>query len=156
MECKIFAFASLVSYRYVVILSLYNGKILLSQHKARETWEMQGGHIETGETPEAAARRELFEESGAVGFSLEPLCDYGAGNEKDGSGGAAFLARLTERGPLPPSEMRRTALFEAPPAALTYPDIAPKIFACAGIACSAALCDPWLVQSRKGGAVDAH
>ena len=128
MECKIFAFASLASYRYVVILSLYNGKILLSQHTARETWEMQGGHIETGETPEAAARRELFEESGAVGFSLEPLCDYWAGNEKDGSGGAAFLARI----------------------------IAPKIFACAGIACSAALCDPWLVQSRKGGAVDAH
>lgn len=99
MECKIFAFASLASYRYVVILSLYNGKILLSQHKARETWEMQGGHIETGETPEAAARRELFEESGAVGFSLEPLCDYWAGDEKDGSGGAAFLARITELGP---------------------------------------------------------
>lgn len=97
MECKIFAFASLASYRYVVILSLYNGKILLSQHKARETWEMQGGHIETGETPEAAARRELFEESGAVGFSLEPLCDYWAGNEKDGSGGAAFLARIIAR-----------------------------------------------------------
>ena len=89
---------------------------------------MQGGHVETGETPEAAARRELFEESGAVSFSLEPFCDYWAGDEKGGSNGAAFLARI----------------------------IAPKIFACAGIACSAALCDPWLVQSRKGGAVDAH
>ena len=57
MTCRTYEVGSLKSYKYVVILSEYQGKILLSQHKNRTTWETQGGHIEPGETPMEAARR---------------------------------------------------------------------------------------------------
>lgn len=38
---------------------------LLQTHLAARGWDMVGGHIETGETPEEAARREAYEETGA-------------------------------------------------------------------------------------------
>lgn len=79
MLCKTYDLNSLKEYKYVVILSEYNGNIVLSRHKQRTTWETQGGHIEQGETPLDAAKRELYEESGAVDFDIEPLCDYACG-----------------------------------------------------------------------------
>ena len=76
MTCKTYDTGTLKQYKYVVTLSEYDGKILLSRHKNRTTWETQGGHIEAGETPLEAARRELYEESGATDFEIAPLCDY--------------------------------------------------------------------------------
>lgn len=63
----------LQQYKFVVVLSRFKGKILLSRHKDRTTWETQGGHIEAGETPLEAAKRELYEESGAIEFEIEAL-----------------------------------------------------------------------------------
>ena len=76
MTCKIYPTGSLKSYKYVVVLSEYQGKILLSRHKCRKTWETQGGHIEAGEQPLDAAKRELFEETRDLVFDIQPLCDY--------------------------------------------------------------------------------
>ena len=45
-------------------------------HKERTTWEHPSGWIEKDETPLEAAKRELQEETGAVAFDMEPLCDY--------------------------------------------------------------------------------
>lgn len=70
MRCKTYEINALKNYKYVVILSESHGKIILSRHKERTTWETQGGHIEAGETPLEAAKRELFEESGAVDFDI--------------------------------------------------------------------------------------
>lgn len=72
MDCRTYPLGTLESYTYVVIFSLYEGKLLFSRHKRRGTFETQGGHIEPGETPLEAAERELFEESGAVGYELRP------------------------------------------------------------------------------------
>ena len=51
MITKTYPVGTLPAYKYVVVLSEYQGKILLSRHKKRTTWETQGGKIEPGETP---------------------------------------------------------------------------------------------------------
>lgn len=43
--CEVFPANTLGEYKFVVILSHMDGKYLLSCHKARTTWETQGGHI---------------------------------------------------------------------------------------------------------------
>lgn len=130
MVSKTYNLGSLNTYKYVVILSEYNGSILLSRHKDRTTWETQGGHIESGETPLEAAKRELFEESGAVDFDIQPLCDYRAWNEETGHGanGVVFWAIIKRIGDLPESEMAEVRTFDSLPAELTYPSITPVLF----------------------------
>ena len=130
MTCRTYEAGTLKEYKYVVILSEYQGKILLSQHRDRSTWETQGGHIEPGETPLEAARRELFEESGALEYEISPLCDYWAGTPGDSANGMVFQAKITKLGPLPQSEMARVQTFEHLPENLTYPAITPVLFDC--------------------------
>jgi 8-oxo-dGTP diphosphatase len=43
----------------------FDGDRLLQTKLAARGWDIVGGHIEPGETPEAAARREAYEEAGA-------------------------------------------------------------------------------------------
>lgn len=55
---------------------LRNGRALLvHRHPQRrlypDVWDLPGGHIEPGETPEAAARREIGEELGVTVTGLE-------------------------------------------------------------------------------------
>lgn len=58
--------------------------IVLTRHKKRG-WEIPGGKVEPGETPEAAAHRELFEETGTEIDKLEWVAQYviDAGSEKE-------------------------------------------------------------------------
>ena len=128
MFCELYEPGALKDLRFVVVFSRYEGKLLLSRHRKRATWETQGGHIEAGETPLEAARRELFEESGARGKALVPLCDYRVGNEEEPSNGTVFFAEVEELIPLPESEMAETALFDRLPEALSYPHITPVLF----------------------------
>ncbi|MDE6388287.1 MAG: NUDIX domain-containing protein [Lachnospiraceae bacterium] len=125
LQCNIYAENSLGDYKYVVICSYFQGKWLLSKHRERETWEMQGGHIETGETPHEAAKRELYEESGVRDANLYYICDYEGYDSKQSSNGAVFLAIIHEVGKLPESEMEKTNLFDKLPHNLTYPCVAP-------------------------------
>lgn len=130
MICKTYPLHALEgSYKYVVILSHMNGHILLSRHKKRTTWETQGGHIESGETPLQAAHRELFEESGAAEYTLMPLCDYWAGSEDGlrGESGVVFTANIRKLGDLPESEMGEVQCFDVIPDNLTYPPITKEI-----------------------------
>ena len=55
------------------LVAVYVGQeLLLLKSSYRATWNFPGGAIRRGETPEAAARRELAEEIGLTGNTLVP------------------------------------------------------------------------------------
>ncbi|MBQ7886341.1 MAG: NUDIX domain-containing protein [Clostridia bacterium] len=131
MISRVYEAGTLKTYKYVVVLSTCCGKLMLSRHKQRTTWETQGGHVEPGETPMEAAKRELYEESGAVRYDIRALCDYWAGDEVTGKGatGMVFHAEIHERGEIPESEMAEVRLFDGLPENLTYPAITTELYA---------------------------
>jgi len=56
-----------------VLFTDYDGRVLLVQPSYKPTWEIPGGVVEAGESPRAAARREVAEELGidaAIGSLL--------------------------------------------------------------------------------------
>lgn len=57
LRCRVHPLGYLKDYEYVVICTSYEGKWVLSKHKKRDTWETQGGHIESGELPESEIER---------------------------------------------------------------------------------------------------
>lgn len=116
---------------FSVTLSRYKGGWLFSRHRKRDTWETQGGHVEPGESIQAAAARELYEESGGVPAEMTQLCGYWAERDGDRRYGMLFLAEIDHLDPLPESEIAEVKWFEGLPETLTYPDITPKLFACA-------------------------
>ena len=129
LQCTIHPAGSLSPMKYVVICTACEGQWLLSRHRARDTWETQGGHIEPGETPLAAARRELYEESGQSPAELYYVCDYNGYTETGSANGAVFLAVCGAPAALPESEMAETARFAALPENLTYPAVTPRLMA---------------------------
>ena len=114
-------------YKYVVVCSNYQGNWLFSRHKKRTTWETQGGHVEPGETPLQAAKRELYEESGVTKAEVYPVCDYKGFRGPRSSHGIVFLAVVHELGELPESEMQEVRIFEELPENLTYPQMTPLL-----------------------------
>lgn len=120
------------SYKYVVVCSNHQGKWLFSRHKKRTTWETQGGHVELGETPLQAAKRELYEESGVTKADIYPVCDYKGFRGPRFSYGMVFLAVVHELGELPESEMQEVRAFEELPKNLTYPVMTPLLVEEAG------------------------
>ena len=129
-KCTVHPLGTFTDQKFVVILSHMNGKYLLSRHKDRVTWETQGGHIEAGETQLEAAKRELWEESGAVEYTIEPLCDYWASDDIGWATGVVFRAEITKLQDIPEgSEMAEVKLFETLPEEFTYTCISTVLFA---------------------------
>lgn len=128
-KCTVHPLGTFTDQKFVVILSHMNGKYLLSRHKDRVTWETQGGHIEAGETPLEAAKRELWEESGAVEYKMEPLCDYWASDDIGWATGVVFRAEITKLEAIPAeSEMAQVQLFDTLPDEFTYTYITSVLF----------------------------
>lgn len=93
--------------KYVVIAARHRGQWIMVQHHQRDTWEIPGGHIELGETPDVAAKRELFEESGAESFHIEAICDYGVTRDGVITYGRFYFADVDVLGQLPESEISK-------------------------------------------------
>ena len=128
LRCAVHPFGTLAPLRFVVVCSFYQGRYVLSYHSGHRSWETQGGHIEENETPEQAARRELYEESGVKDAALIPVCDYFAYDSEGSSNGRVYAAVIGHLGELPPHEMSKIEAFDALPEDLTYPFVTPVLF----------------------------
>ena len=128
LRCRVHPFGTLSPLRFVVVCSFCRGQMLLSYHSGHRSWETQGGHIEEGETPEDAARRELYEESGVADADILPVCDYYAYDSEGASNGRVYAAVVRRMDPLPPNEMSAVRAFDALPDSLTYPFVTPVLF----------------------------
>ena len=107
---------------FVVIFANFQGKWVYCWHKRRGSFEHPGGHVEPGETPMQAAKRELFEESGITDCKITPLWDYQQiwGNGAGQNNGRVFYAEVYSLGQMPESEMSYIELFDSVPDNYTY------------------------------------
>jgi 8-oxo-dGTP diphosphatase len=124
---------------FAVIVARYQDKWVYCKHKNRNTYEVAGGHRDKNkdgdwaESVEMAARRELYEETGALTYELIPVCIYSVlGNDnviqnKEETYGMLYFAEISEFGELPDSEMEKVLLLEEYPTKWTYPLIQPKL-----------------------------
>lgn len=62
--------------KFAVIIAKTDEKWVFCKHKERDTYEVPGGHREPNEDILYTAKRELYEETGAVDFEITPLFVY--------------------------------------------------------------------------------
>lgn len=114
---------------FAVIAAKCGEQWVLCRHKDRATLEIPGGHREKGESIDQAARRELVEETGALGYTIYPLTAYCVDIDGEKTYGMLYFAKidaftvLSEK-----SEIGEIKLFKDLPDDLTYPAIQPYLF----------------------------
>ncbi len=122
--------------KFAVVIGRSEGKYVFCKHRDRNTWEFPGGHREPGETILEAARRELYEETGAVDFDLKPVCVYSVRREDKLGGeesfGMLYYGEIREFEGELHSEIEKIVIADMAPGEWTYPDILPRLLEEAG------------------------
>lgn len=128
MKVKFYEFGDVPeeNLKFVVIASKKDGKWIFVKQKEKNTWEIPGGHIEEGEDYMTAAKRELFEETGADIYTIKPVCIYSVIRD-DETFGVLLYSEVENLSVLPDYEIEKAELFEDIPDNLTYPEIQPKL-----------------------------
>lgn len=135
MEVKFYETVEDKLLKFAVIIAKSGGKWVLCKHKERSTYEAPGGHREEGETILEAAKRELYEETGALDYDIIPICVYSADGKSsvnptgEETFGKLYYAEIRTFEPELHSEMERIELFETLPDNWTYPLIQPLLIA---------------------------
>ena len=133
MEVKFYDTVEDSLLKYAVILSRYEGKWVFCKHRERDSYEIPGGHRERGESIEETARRELYGETGAVEYTIEPICPYSVTGKNrvntswEETYGMLFFAGITRFEGELHNEIEQISLFDTLPTKLTYPLIQPKL-----------------------------
>ncbi|TWT12512.1 RNA deprotection pyrophosphohydrolase [Planomicrobium sp. CPCC 101079] len=70
-----------IASEHVLVIAKFKGRWLLTDHLVRGL-EFPGGKVEAGESLAAAAKREVYEETGAIIENLEWLAEYVVYSEK--------------------------------------------------------------------------
>ncbi len=119
--------------KFAVIIAKSDNKWVYCKHKQRNTFEVPGGHRETGETITETAKRELHEETGAEIFTIEPVCIYSVTGKNrvndtgDEMYGMLFFADITSFEKELHSEMEKVIISDELPTKWTYPLIQPEL-----------------------------
>lgn len=119
--------------KFAVIISKHDGKWVFCKHKERNTYEVPGGHREHNEQISETAKRELEEETGAIQYTISPVCVYSVigKNRVNQTGeetyGMLFFADIQMFESELHSEIESVCLFEKLPTEWTYPLIQPLL-----------------------------
>jgi 8-oxo-dGTP diphosphatase len=118
---------------FAVIITRHGKQWVFCKHKDRETYEFPGGHHEIGETIRQTAKRELYEETGALDYELKQVCAYSvtgrttvndSGEERFGM---LFFADVRTFEPELHYEIENLLITDVLPQNWTYPEIQPVL-----------------------------